>query len=531
MSQTERKVYIIGVGLTKFEKPGNRQWDYPDMGAEATIKALEDAGISYDLIQQATCGYVYGDTTCGQRALYKVGMTGIPIYNVNNACSTGSTAVYLGKQFIASGISECVLALGFEKMSKGALSYNFHDRTSPLQKHFDTMLKTREPSKAPFASQMFGNAGREHMEKYGTTKEHFAKVAYKNHKHSIHNPYAQFRNEVSLEKILASPNVYDPLTLLQCCPTSEGAGAVILASEDFVKKHNLEHQAIEIVAMSMKTDLPTSFEDSCIKMIGFDMTKLASEEVFQKSGYTPNDVQVIELHDCFSCNELITYEALGLCPIGKGGELIDSGDVTYGGKWVVNPSGGLISKGHPLGATGPAQISELCWQLRGMAGERQVKNCTLALQHNIGLGGAVVVGLYRHGFPNKKKPFPSNKINPALVATSPLLLDEKKVDQIEELFNIVSQKLSSDPSLVKKINSTYNFKIKTTSGVQSWVINLKDEPGSIKKGESSCEVTFSIDEVDFVSLMKGDLQAEVAFSQGKLSISGDLNKADRKSVV
>lgn len=471
-----------------------------------------------------------GDTTCGQRAIYKVGMTGIPIYNVNNACSTGSTAVYLGKQFIESGISECVMALGFEKMSKGALTYNFNDRTSPLQKHFDTMHKTREPSNAPFAAQMFGNAGREHMEKYGTTKEQFAKVAFKNHKHSKHNPYAQFRKEFPLEKIISSPTVYDPLTLLQCCPTSEGAGAVILASEDFVKKHNLEHQAIEIVAMSMKTDLPTSFEDSCIKMIGFDMTKLAAEEVYKKSGYGPEDIQVIELHDCFSCNELITYEALGLCPVGKGGELIDSGDVTYGGKWVVNPSGGLISKGHPLGATGPAQICELYWQLRGMAGERQVKNCNLALQHNIGLGGAVVVGLYRHGFPDKKKPFPKDKINPAIVAISFDPLEESK-DEIGRLFNELASKLKSDPTLVKKINATYNFKIKTSSDIQSWVVNLKDEPGSISKGESKCDVTLTINESDFVQLIKGELDPQDAFIKGKLSIGGDINKALKLNMI
>jgi sterol carrier protein 2 len=242
---------------------------------------------------------------------------------------------------------------------------------------------------------MFGNAGLEHNEKYGTTPEHFAKIGYKNHKHSVNNPYSQFQDEYSLQDILNAPTVFGPLTKLQCCPTSDGAGAAILASDDFVKKHGLEDQAVEILGMAMTTDYPSSYEGSMIKMVGSDMTRAASQKVYEQSGMGPENVDVVELHDCFSCNELITYEALGLCEEGKAGEFVDSEAQTYGGQVVVNPSGGLISKGHPLGATGLAQCAELNWQLRGQAEKRQVDGAKIALQHNLGLGGAAVVALYR----------------------------------------------------------------------------------------------------------------------------------------
>jgi sterol carrier protein 2 len=234
------------------------------------------------------------------------------------------------------------------------------------------------------------------MEKYGTTAEQFAKIGWKNHKHSVNNPYSQFRDEYTLHDVLKSKMVYDPLTKLQCCPTSDGAGAAILASEDFVRQHGLQKTAVEIAGMAMATDLPSTFDEkSCLKIAGWDMSRAAARKAYEQSGLGPENVDVIELHDCFSVNELITYEALGLCDAGKGGELIDSGAVNYGGKWVVNPSGGLISKGHPLGATGLAQCSELNWQLRGRAEARQVPNAKVALQHNLGLGGAAVVTIYR----------------------------------------------------------------------------------------------------------------------------------------
>ena len=391
-----RKVFVVGVGMTKFEKPGSKDWDYPDMAKEAGSKALADAGIAYDLIEQAAVGYCYGDSTCGQRAVYQLGLTGIPVYNVNNNCATGSTALFMAKQFIEGGLADCALALGFEKMEKGSLGVKFQDRTNPMDKQFEVMVQLRDFAPAPPAPQFFGNAGREHMERYGTTREQFAKIGWKNHKHSVNNPYSQFQDEYSLQQILDAPVVYEPLTKLQCCPTSDGAGAAILASEDFVRRHNLQAQAIEILGMAMTTDFKSTFEEkSCIKLIGSDMTRKAAEKVYQQSGLGPENVDVIELHDCFSCNEMITYEALGLCPEGKGGAFVDSGANTYGGKVVINPSGGLISKGHPLGATGLAQCAELNWQLRGQADKRQVAGAKIALQHNLGLGGAAVVAMYR----------------------------------------------------------------------------------------------------------------------------------------
>ncbi len=391
-----RKVFVVGVGMTKFEKPGSRDWDYPDMVKEAGTKALEDAGIAYDLIEQAALGYCYGESTSGERALYTLGLTGIPVYNVNNNCSTGSTALFLAKQLVEGGIAECVLAAGFEKMEKGSLGAKYQDRVNPMDKHMMKMMELKEFAPAPPAPQMFGNAGREHMERYGTTPEQFAKIGWKNHKHSVNNPYSQFRDEYSLEDILASKMVYDPLTKLQCCPTSDGAGCAILASEDFVKAHNLQNKAVEILGMAMATDLKSTFTDnSLMKLVGYDMSKTAAAKVYEQSGLGPENVDVVELHDCFSCNEMITYEALGLCPEGQGGKFTDEGAFTYGGKTVVNPSGGLISKGHPLGATGLAQCAELNWQLRGESDKRQVDGAKVALQHNLGLGGAAVVTMYR----------------------------------------------------------------------------------------------------------------------------------------
>ncbi|MEM7412354.1 MAG: lipid-transfer protein [Myxococcota bacterium] len=393
------KVYVVGVGMTKFEKPGSKEWDYPDMAEEAGKKALADAGIAYEKIEQAAVGYCYGDSTCGQRAVYTLGLTGIPIYNVNNNCATGSTALFMGKQFVEAGIADCVLALGFEKMARGSLGTNFTDRINPMDKHAKDMIDRCGFEKAPPAAQFFGNAGREHMEKYGTKAEHFAKIGWKNHKHSVNNPYSQFQDEYSLEDIQNAPMVFDPLTKLQCCPTSDGAGAAILASEQFVKDNGLEAKAVEIAGMAMTTDTPTTFsEQSSMKLVGYDMTKDAAQKVYEQAGVGPENVDVVELHDCFAANELITYEALGLCGEGKAGEFVDSGAQTYGGQVVVNPSGGLISKGHPLGATGLAQCAELNWQLRGEADKRQVDGAKVALQHNLGLGGAAVVAAYRKGF-------------------------------------------------------------------------------------------------------------------------------------
>ena len=389
------RVFVVGVGMTKFEKPGAREgWDYPDMAREAGTKALDDAGITYRDVQEAYVGYVYGESTSGQRAVYELGMTGVPVVNVNNNCSTGSTALYLAAKAIRGGLVDCTLALGFEKMQPGSLGSTYDDRAQPMDKHFLALAEISEVLFPP-APWMFGAAGREHMQKYGSTAEHFAAIGYKNHKHSVNNPYAQFQEEYTLDDILAARMIYDPLTKLQCSPTSDGSGAAILASEDFVTRHSLADRAVEIVGQAMTTDFADSFDGTCKALIGYHMNVAAAQSVYQQSGLGPDDFQVIELHDCFSANELLLYEALGLCGEGEAPRLIDDKDTTYGGRWVVNPSGGLISKGHPLGATGLAQCAELTWQLRGDADRRQVDSVTAALQHNIGLGGAAVVTAYQ----------------------------------------------------------------------------------------------------------------------------------------
>ncbi|MFL5322200.1 MAG: lipid-transfer protein [Myxococcaceae bacterium] len=389
-----RKVNVIGVGMVKFQKPGASD-GYEVMAGNAIRDALKDSGVDFRDVEQAYAGYVYGDSTCGQRAVYTVGLNGIPVVNVNNNCSTGSSALWLARQAIEGGLAECVLAVGFEQMEKGALNSKYTDRTNPLDKHVDVMNERQGFNQAPPAAQMFGGAGREYRWKYGTKRETFAKISEKARKHASKNPFALFREVLSVEQILASDEVFDPLTRFQCCPPTCGAAAAILCSEEFAKKKGIS-KPVYIAAQSMKTDFATSFENkSMIKMVGYDMAQAAAKEVYEKSGVGPSDVDVVELHDCFTANELLTYEAIGLCPEGGAEKFIWDGDNTFGGKFVTNPSGGLLSKGHPLGATGLAQCTELVWQLRGQAGERQVEGAEVALQHNLGLGGACVMTMYR----------------------------------------------------------------------------------------------------------------------------------------
>jgi acetyl-CoA acyltransferase len=392
------RTFVIGVGMTKFDKPGTKEGDYPDWAKEAGEMALADAGIAYEAIEQAYAGYVYGDSTYGQRAVYELGLTGIPVVNVNNNCSTGSSALFLARQAVKGGLADCALAIGFEKMERGSLGMKYTDRTPAMDKHFGRMFQMREPESSPFAPQMFGNAGRDHMEKYGSKPEHYAWIGWKNHKHSVNNPYAQFQTEYTLEQIEQAPMIHAPLTKLQCSPTSDGAGAAIVVSERFVDEHDLWSRAIEIVGQSMVTDLQSTFDENadCMTICGSDMSRTAAQRALEEAQTGIEEVDVIELHDCFSANELITYEALGLAAVGEGHKLVESKATTYGGSGpVVNPSGGLISKGHPLGATGLAQCSELTWQLRGTADARQVNGAKVALQHNIGLGGAAVVTVYK----------------------------------------------------------------------------------------------------------------------------------------
>lgn len=509
--------------MTKFIKPGlENSRDYPDLAKEAAQKALADAQIPYSVVEQACIGYVYGDSTCGQRSIYhSLGLTGIPIINVNNNCATGSTALFMARQLIQGGMADCVLALGFEKMEKGSIVTNSSNRTNPIDKHLEVLINKYGLSNKPLAPQMFACAGKEHMEKYGTTAEQFAKIGWKNHKHSVNNPNSQFQQEYSLEEVMTSRQVFDYLTVLQCCPTSDGAAAAILASERFVRKNGLESKAVEILAQEMVTDLPSSFnENSVMKMVGFDMSKEAARKCYEESGLKPSDIDVIELHDCFSVNELLTYEALGLCPEGQGGKLVDRGDNTYGGKWVINPSGGLISKGHPLGATGLAQCAELCWQLRGEAGKRQVPGAKVALQHNLGIGGAVVVTIYRMGFPEAARTHqieavPTSSAVDGFKANFVFKEIEKKLEEAGEEF-------------VKKIGGIFAFKVKDgPEGKEAtWVVDVKNGKGSVlPNSDKKADCTITMADSDLLALMTGKMNPQSAFFQGKLKITGNMGLA------
>lgn len=387
------KACIAGVGMVPFAKPGASD-TYDVMGADAARAALKDAGIGYSLVRQAYAGYVYGDSTCGQTAVYRLGLTGIPVINVNNNCSTGSTALFLARQAVESGSVDCALALGFEQMSAGALSEKWSDRPSPLSRFFETVRHIRGwDEKIPMAPQLFAAAGREYRDRHGTRPETFARISEKARRHAANNPYAIFRQPLTVEEILASPMVCDPVTRLQCCPPTCGAAAAVVCSASFARRHGVDAR-VAIAAQAMTTDEGGSFGGSMMKLVGYDMTREASRRVYEAAGIGPGDIEVVELHDCFTANELISYEALGLTPEGTAEKFVLDGDNTYGGRVVTNPSGGLLSKGHPLGATGLAQCAELVWQLRGQAGARQVDGARHALQHNIGLGGACVVTLY-----------------------------------------------------------------------------------------------------------------------------------------
>jgi sterol carrier protein 2 len=388
------RAYVAGVGMIPFVKPGANA-PYHVMGAEAAKLALTDAGLDYGKVQQAYVGYVYGDSTCGQRALYPVGMTGIPIVNVNNNCSTGSTALFLARQAIESGSADCVMALGFEQMKPGALGAVFVERPSAFEDFDATADKLVDAPGVPLALRYFGGAGLSHMKKYGTPLNAFAKVRAKASRHAKNNPLALFRKEVTADDVMNDQVVWPGVMtrLMACAPTCGGAAA-ILVSEKFAERHGLNRQ-VRIAAQAMTTDTPSTFgAGDMMQVVGYDMARAAASKVYEAAGIGPQDLDVVELHDCFAHNELITYEGLGLCGEGEAARFIDDGDNTYGGRIVTNPSGGLLSKGHPLGATGLAQCYELTRQLRGTAASTQVEGARIGLQHNLGLGGACVVTLY-----------------------------------------------------------------------------------------------------------------------------------------
>jgi sterol carrier protein 2 len=388
------KAIVAGVGMIPFAKPG-RSEDWDVMAEKAIRLALADAGLDYDQIQQAYAGYVYADSTAGQSALYRIGATGIPVVNVNNNCATGSTALYLARQMIEAGAADCILAFGFEQMSPGALGAVFGDRKRTLDHHLSLQEEILGKDDAsPLVAQQFGGAGLEHQSRYGTPDEVFGLIAVKARRHAAANPLALFRDPLSLDEVMGSKHLYGPLTRYQACPPTCGAAAAVLVSPRFAAREGLDAR-VAILGQAMTTDYAETFSGrSMMSVVGYDMTREAARAVYDQAGVGPDDVQAVELHDCFTANELISYEALGLCREGGAEAYVREERNTYGGLHVVNPSGGLLSKGHPLGATGLAQCFELTTQLRGAAGARQVEGVRHGLQHNLGLGGACVVTLY-----------------------------------------------------------------------------------------------------------------------------------------
>lgn len=386
-------VYVAGVGMTAFVKPGASA-PYNQLGASAARDALADAGVEYGDVQQAYVGYVYGDSTSGQAALYDVGLTGIPIINVNNNCATGSSALYLARQAISSGAADCVLALGFEQMVPGAIRENYTDRPTPLARFMDVVDALPGAAELPLAIKLFGGAAIEYQQRYGASDETFARITVKARRHAQHNDRAIFRAPVTAEEVLQSPTMFGPLTRLQCCPPTCGGAAAVLVSERFARRRGITPGAL-IRAQAMTTDFASTFnEGSAIKAVGYDLARSAADQAYATAGVDPMDLDLVELHDCFTSNEILSYEALRLTGEGTSERFVADGDNSYGGTVVTNPSGGLLSKGHPLGATGLAQCAELTWQLRGQAGLRQVQDARLALQHNLGLGSACVVTIY-----------------------------------------------------------------------------------------------------------------------------------------
>jgi len=379
-----REVAIAGVGMIKYGR-------YPDkyvheLAAEGVLEACKDAGIGVKDIQLLVSGNLYqSNAMVGQRILHQIGQTGIPVVNVANACATGSTAVREAYLSVAAGACDIAVAVGSEQMGKmgllGGRGEDPYGRGHPSEGHVGSGIMPT----------VFGQAGVEHMRKYGTTFEQFAKVAYKNHKHSVHNPYAQYQQEFSLEEIMNGRMITWPNTLLMCCPTGDGAGAVVVMPADKARQHT---SAPVIIAASILTSDPWSERDLALADVN-TLTRMAAQQAYEKSGIGPEDLDLVELHDCFATAELLHYENLGLCADGEGGRMIDEGLVFHGGKIPVNVSGGLLSRGHPLGATGACGIAEVVWHLRGQAGGRQVEGAKTGLAHVIGLGSACTVHIMK----------------------------------------------------------------------------------------------------------------------------------------
>ncbi|MEW6269552.1 MAG: thiolase family protein [Thermodesulfobacteriota bacterium] len=372
-----RDVFVVGVGMIKFGRFKDKTVD--QLGAEAALLALKDAGLGIKDIELLASGnLLQAGAMVGQRIMQQLGQTGIPILNVSNACATGSTAFREAYMSVASGACDVAMAVGSEQMGKmGMLGGG----------------GARESTEGILGSEMmpavFGQAGVEHMRKYGTTAEQFAKISVKNHKHSTKNPLAQYQVEVSLEDVLKGRMIAYPNTLHMCCPTGDGAAAAIVASADRAKQIG---RKLVRVAASVLTSDPYTERDLTMPDVS-TLTRIAAKQAYEKAGIGPDDLDLVELHDCFATAEMLHYENLGLCKDGEAGRMIDEGRVAHGGDIPVNVSGGLLSKGHPLGATGVANIFEVVTHLRGEAGDRQVEGAKVGLAHVIGLGSACTINI------------------------------------------------------------------------------------------------------------------------------------------
>ncbi|MEX2158469.1 MAG: thiolase family protein [Dehalococcoidia bacterium] len=373
-----RDVAIVGASMLKFGRYPDKE--LPELGAQATILALQDAGMTMKDIEIMVSGNLYqSNATVGQRILKEIGQTGIPVINVANACATGSTAFREAYYAVASGAYDIALAVGSEQMGKMGLLGAGGGRGGGIS--------SEGIVGSGLMPAVFGQAGVEHMRKYGTTQEQFAKVAVKNHKHSTLNPYSQYQVDMSLEDVMNARPIAWPNTLYMCCPTGDGAAAAILTSMDKAKQYTTK--PIKVAASVLTSD-PWSERDLTLPDVN-TLTRNAAKEAYETAGITASDLDLVELHDCFATAELLHYENLGLCGEGEAGRMIDEGETTIGGRIPVAPSGGLLSKGHPLGATGVANIVEVVWHLRGQAGARQVEGAKVGLAHVIGLGSACTI--------------------------------------------------------------------------------------------------------------------------------------------
>jgi len=370
-------VYILGTDMIKFGRFPEQT--VPQLGAKAALMALDDAGLTIQDMEALYCGnLMQADAMVGQRILHEIGQTGIPVVNCANACATGATAFREGWMAIKAGVYDLVLAVGVEQMGKGLLGGAGGRSGIPKEGLLGSVTMPA----------VFAEAGMEHSAKYGTTFEQFAKVSVKNHHHSTLNPKAMYQLETPLDVVMKAEMISYPNTKLMCSVNVDGSAAAVLASEKMAKKLGMK-RAVKVLASVLTSD-PWQERDLVMPDVN-TCTRMAAKKAYEMAGVGPQDINLVELHDCFATAEILHYENLGLCKDGDAGKLIDEGTTSLGGKIPVNVSGGLLSKGHPLGATGIANIYEVTTHLRGEADKRQVPNARLGLTHVIGLGSACAI--------------------------------------------------------------------------------------------------------------------------------------------